>query len=171
MSLVQLAKSKVANTYAVDYIDDDSIDFGEGVDAKFLRLNSEWGFKFYRYDYKCRYCWLAQGVAARHGIGPRVGHMFKFEWRGNDHWGYITELAKPLNFVMDYPTFKKAQKVRELMNKFKALFGHPEDIKRGNIGQIGNRYVWLDYGEIAWGRRENFTQSARSLLHTENENC
>lgn len=166
MSLVQLAKSKVADTRAVDYFDDDNIDFGEGVDAKFLRLNNEWGFKFYRYDFKCRYAWIAQGIAARHGIGPRVGHMFKFKWHGNNHWGYITELAKPLTFVMDYPTFRKSKQIRELMSKFKALFGHPEDVKRGNIGLIKDRCVWIDFGEVAWGRDECTTQSARSILHT-----
>ncbi len=102
-----------------------------GVDAQFIPLNDMWGFKYYKKEARAIALYMRQKWAARHFLGPMLGDLTSFDYRGTRFWGFVTQrLLVPKN-ESDCPVYAK----------FKAVVGdwlmrdnHPLIQQLKNIG-------------------------------------
>jgi hypothetical protein len=68
--------------------------------AYFIKIDEQWGFKFYRSKPWAELMILRQMLAHEHGLGPYCDttvHSFRWETRGRDYYGFFTHVVKELS--------------------------------------------------------------------------
>lgn len=127
-----------------------------GADAYYFHLDAEWGFKFYKNPEYGKLAYLAQKTAHKHGIGPATGHYRKFNLWGERYEGYVTQRVETVYEYLKRKNIWNTENwwnwpaTRECISKFTSLFGPPRDDGSGNLGMMGKRVVYVDFGEVGW---------------------
>ncbi len=64
-----------------------------GCDARFVKINDEWGMKFYTSSRARDEAYDLQKEFAGYGLAPEVGDVFEFELNGDEKFAMITEIC------------------------------------------------------------------------------
>lgn len=125
--------------------------FSRGVHAKFRKLNTQWGMKFY-YDVQERNeNYSVMTKAAAHGLATKCGGKFKFKVGDHTFYGFIVECCLPVGEIpnidywkrcIQFPTF--AEDIRILGGKLQAIGIPPEDLHFGNVAYKGGKLIAID---------------------------
>ena len=123
-----------------------------GAECRFYRSHktARKGFKVYLSLPEARSAFTRQKRAYKRGLGPKPGRLFVSVMNKNRRelwYGYETQIAKPVT-----ETFFDRH-CDELERKLRKLGIKPCDLYRWNCGQIGNRLVLVDFGNVSccWG--------------------
>ena len=125
--------------------------FSRGVHAKFRKLTTKWGMKFY-YDQEERdENYSVMSRAAWHGLAPLCVGKFKFKLKGHTYYGFIVECCPPVGETpgFDYWEMDKqfpylAEDTRYLSEKLQAIGIPPEDLHHNNVAYKGDKLVAID---------------------------
>lgn len=120
-----------------------------GIECFFFKIGRK-GYKFYRREGTRDYCYFAQKIAYRNGIGPEPKEKLVSEFRGKTHYGYETQLAKQVSWK--YYESREKQLVKELQEVYRISADcYPEDLCAPNCGKIDGRLVIIDFGHQTFG--------------------
>ena len=120
----------------------DSDQWKYGSNAKFLRISSLWGVKFYNEPKIREYTWNLQNIAAKKELAPPVGDWIESHILG---FGYLTMIA-------DIEKHKDSKDIRELNEKLKEIGLHPDSndcSAMKNAGYFKSKLVSVDF-EANW---------------------
>ena len=138
-----------------------------GVECVYIQINRKTAFKCYHLKREANDAVRRQKLAHRHGIGPKVlspvvyyhapnivHELYDTEYcqPSHDHtpkrgWAYKTEVVKTLDGDdIDLDSGKI-----EVLTEKALTAGFPiDDLHDRNIGQIGNIYVMIDFGDLSY---------------------
>lgn len=139
---------------------------GEGMSAKFARINDDWGVKLYHSASSRDRAYSVQTEAAKFQLGPETAGTFdlpKIVGADSYRFGYITQLVDELledTLEEDYYSDDKLQEefndfddyvddfTAELRKELRDSIGfHFYDAHEGNIGYLNGRLVCIDFAE------------------------
>lgn len=118
--------------------------YASGVHAKYRRLDSKWGMKFFADKGHRDWTYRVHLILAKHGFGPEMGPKFtSVNENGIVVHGYLIEHVKVLSYAdnWDYDVRK------EFTNKVKAILPRDvqlTDLHSDNIGWKGEKHVIID---------------------------
>lgn len=125
--------------------------------AYFVRMNRQWGLKFFpeRYKKKRDISVEAQTLAYRYQLGPEVGPSHDFTGRQGRFFGYITEVARPYRSPTDIRFPYKVEDLTRVNREYRLLKSRLEwlgictnDMDGKNVGYLASGLlVCIDFSE------------------------
>lgn len=133
--------------------------YNSGVDARFMKINDQWGFKFFTDKYTRDKTHKLQKKAHKIGCAPEIGTQFTTKTPdGNKVYGYITECVtklgneiyrkkygNPGTFGASTNDMNKINGYKELIEQLKTIMD-AKDMHGGNVGTLANgKMVAIDF--------------------------
>ena len=131
-----------------------------GMSASFVRINDEWGFKFYESEWARDETHQLQSMAYEIDCAPAIGEKIDIDGDGMVIYGYITQIANVFigggidedGWYADEDDFEEVMSIndflelKQVLDKCKNELVEITDIHGGNFGRLKNgRIVIIDF--------------------------